>query len=143
MGFEYGYTIVANDALVMWEAQFGDFANALRYHRTNSLRLRRISGSSDHACAAIAHGYEGQGPEHSSARLERISTALRRKQFAGLLPDEPAQYFTCCAASETGAARVRSSYVMTPKSLLRLPAATPRSLSSPAGGFVPSSTMRK
>ncbi|HEX8097062.1 MAG TPA: multifunctional oxoglutarate decarboxylase/oxoglutarate dehydrogenase thiamine pyrophosphate-binding subunit/dihydrolipoyllysine-residue succinyltransferase subunit [Pyrinomonadaceae bacterium] len=135
MGFEYGYTVEARDALVMWEAQFGDFSNGAQV-----IIDQYIAASEDkwkqksRLALLLPHGYEGQGPEHSSARLERYLTLCAENNLQVCYPTTPAQYFHLLrrqARQET----VRPLVVMTPKSLLRLPAATSSLEELTSGGF--------
>jgi 2-oxoglutarate dehydrogenase E1 component len=137
LGFEYGYSVVAQDALVMWEAQFGDFGNGAQviidqYVAASEDKWKQRS----RLALLLPHGYEGQGPEHSSARLERYLTLCAENNLQVCYPTTPAQYFHLLrrqARQET----VRPLVVMTPKSLLRLPAATSSLDQLTSGGFLP------
>jgi 2-oxoglutarate dehydrogenase E1 component len=137
LGFEYGYSVVAKDALVMWEAQFGDFNNVAQ-----SIIDQYVAASEDkwqqtsRLTMLLPHGYEGQGPEHSSARLERFLQLCAANNFSVCYPTTPAQYFHLLRRQvRTGFER--PLIVMTPKSLLRLPAAGSSLDELTSGGFRP------
>ena len=137
LGFEYGYSVVAADALVMWEAQFGDFNNVAQ-----SIIDQYIAASEDkwkqtsRLTLLLPHAYEGQGPEHSSARLERYLQLCAENNLCVCYPTTPAQYFHLLRRQVT-AGFERPLVVMTPKSLLRLPAATSSLDQLTRGGFQP------
>ena len=134
LGFEYGYSATATDTLVLWEAQFGDFANVAQAIVDQFIVAGRSKwGQESRLSLLLPHGYEGQGPEHSSARLERFLqlSAERNIRVANLTT--PAQYFHLLRLQALRPAR-RPLVLMTPKSLLRHPAAR-SSLEDLSSGF--------
>ena len=138
MGFEFGYSLDAPESLVMWEAQFGDFANGAQviidqFLTSCESKWSRSSG----LVLLLPHAYEGQGAEHSSARLERFLQMCAEDNIQVAYPTTPAQYFHLLRRQVKRTFR-KPLVVMTPKSLLRLPAAV-----SPVSDFAADSTFRE
>jgi 2-oxoglutarate dehydrogenase E1 component len=124
VGFEYGYSVVAPRALVLWEAQFGDFVNGAQVIIDQFISAGRAKWQQESRMVMLLpHGYEGQGPEHSSARLERFLQLAAEKNIRVASCSTPAQYFHLLRRQALFEER-RPLIVMTPKSLLRHPRAT-------------------
>jgi 2-oxoglutarate dehydrogenase E1 component len=137
LGFEYGYSTAARDALVLWEAQFGDFANMAAPIIDQFLAADRAKWRQDSSVVMLLpHGYEGQGPEHSSARLERFLQLCAEGNMRVAYPSSPAQYFHILRRQARLSIK-RPLVLMQPKSMLRLGAATSRLEQLTSGRFQP------
>jgi 2-oxoglutarate dehydrogenase E1 component len=135
VGFEYGYSVEAPDDLVAWEAQFGDFWNGAEIIVDNFLVAAEDKwGQKSGLVLLLPHGYEGQGPEHSSARIERFLTLSARGNLRVTEPTTAAQYFHLLRAQVKGADR-KPLIVFTPKSLLRARQARSPIASFTSGSF--------
>jgi 2-oxoglutarate dehydrogenase E1 component len=126
VGFEYGYSQEAPETLVLWEAQFGDFVNGAQVVIDQFIVSGLAKwGQTSRLTLLLPHGYEGSGPEHSSGRLERWLTLAAEGNIRVANVTTPAQYFHLLRR-QAKIAKQRPLFLMTPKSLLRLPQATNR-----------------
>ncbi len=119
LGFEYGYSVARPEALTLWEAQFGDFANGAQtiideFIVAGEAKWQQQSG----VVMLLPHGYEGQGPDHSSARIERFLTLAADDAFTVAQPSTPASYFHLLRQHSLGSTH-RPMVVFTPKSMLK------------------------
>jgi 2-oxoglutarate decarboxylase len=135
MGFEYGYSVTRHDVLVLWEAQFGDFVNGGQV-----IIDQFISSAQDkwdqrsRLVLLLPHGYEGQGPEHSSARLERFLALCAENNMRVTYPSTAAQYYHLLR-NQARQDKLRPLIVLTPKSLLRAEVAKCKKADLMQGGF--------
>ncbi len=137
MGFEYGYSVARPDALVMWEAQFGDFANGAQTIIDEFVTSAEQKWAQRSAVVLLLpHGYEGQGPDHSSARIERFLTACAQDNLTVAQPSTPASYFHLLRW-QVLSPLTRPLVVFTPKSLLRSKASTSLTSDFTEGYFRP------
>jgi len=135
VGFEYGYSVARPDALVCWEAQFGDFVNGAQtivdeFISSGEQKWGQRSG----VVLLLPHGYEGQGPDHSSARIERFLSLCAQDNMTVAVPTTPANYFHLLRW-QVLSPRVKPLIVATPKSALRLKAATSSVAGFTSGSF--------
>ena len=137
LGFEYGYATAASDSLVLWEAQYGDFINGAQVI-VDQFMAAGLSkwGVTNRLTLLLPHGYEGAGPEHSSARMERFLQLAAEGNIRVANCTTPAQYFHLLRR-QARRNRVRPLVIFTPKSLLRLPQAASRLPDLTSGAFQP------
>jgi 2-oxoglutarate dehydrogenase E1 component len=137
LGFEYGYEVGTDPDLVLWEAQFGDFVNVAQVIIDQFIAAGRAKwGQLARLTLLLPHGHEGQGPEHTSARLERFLQLSAEDNMRVAYPTTPAQYFHLLRRQAL-TNQARPLIVMTPKSLLRHPRATSSLLELAEGAFHP------
>jgi multifunctional 2-oxoglutarate metabolism enzyme len=137
VGFEYGYSVARPEALVCWEAQFGDFANGAQTILDEFVSSGEQKwGQRSSVVLLLPHGYEGQGPDHSSARIERFLSLCAQDNMTVTVPSTPANYFHLLRWQALSGRR-KPLIVFTPKSMLRLKAATSAVADFTQGSFLP------
>ncbi len=137
MGFEYGYSVARPEVLTLWEAQFGDFVNGAQivideFVSAGQAKWQQRSG----VVLLLPHGYEGQGPDHSSARIERFLTLAADDAFTVAQPSSPASYFHLLRQHSLGQTH-RPLIVFTPKSMLKRKDAASQPADFTSGSFRP------
>ena len=137
MGFEYGYSVARPEALTLWEAQFGDFVNGAQivvdeFVSSGEAKWQQRSG----VVLLLPHGYEGQGPDHSSGRIERFLTLAAGDAFTVAQPSTPASYFHLLRQHSLGS-RHHPLIVFTPKSMLKRKDAASQPEDFTSGTFLP------
>jgi 2-oxoglutarate dehydrogenase E1 component len=137
MGFEYGYSVARPEALVLWEAQFGDFANGAQTVIDEFITASQTKwGQQSGVVLLLPHGYEGQGPDHSSARIERFLNMAADEAFVVAQPSTPASYFHLLRKHSLGEEH-RPLIVFTPKSMLKRKEAASQPADFTEGTFRP------
>src|SRR3984957_18524584 len=137
MGFEYGYSVARPEALVCWEAQFGDFANGAQIITDEFISSGEQKwGQRSGVVLLLPHGYDGQGPDLSSARVERFLSLCAQDNMTVAAPSTPASYFHLLRWQALSG-RVKPLIVFTPKSMLRLKTATSAVADFTSGSFRP------
>ncbi|MFF2212297.1 multifunctional oxoglutarate decarboxylase/oxoglutarate dehydrogenase thiamine pyrophosphate-binding subunit/dihydrolipoyllysine-residue succinyltransferase subunit [Streptomyces antibioticus] len=137
MGFEYGYSLARPDALVLWEAQFGDFVNGAQTVVDEFISSAEQKwGQTSGVTLLLPHGYEGQGPDHSSARPERFLQMCAQNNMTVAMPTLPSNYFHLLRW-QVHNPHHKPLVVFTPKSMLRLKAAASKAEEFTHGGFRP------
>jgi len=137
MGFEYGYSVARPEALVLWEAQFGDFANGAQSIVDEFISAGEAKwGQRSSVTLLLPHGYEGQGPDHSAARIERYLAMCAEDNLRVAYPSTPGNYFHLLRRQALACIR-KPLIVFTPKSMLRLKAATSCTRDVTTGTFAP------
>ena len=137
LGFEYGYSVARPQALVLWEAQFGDFVNGAQSIIDEFISSGEAKwGQHSSVGLLLPHGYEGQGPDHSSARLERFLALCAEDNLTVAIPTTPANYFHLLRL-QAKRSRRKPMIVFTPKSILRSKAATSAESDFTTGTFRP------
>ncbi|MBO8186855.1 multifunctional oxoglutarate decarboxylase/oxoglutarate dehydrogenase thiamine pyrophosphate-binding subunit/dihydrolipoyllysine-residue succinyltransferase subunit [Streptomyces spirodelae] len=137
MGFEYGYSLARPNSLVMWEAQFGDFMNGAQtvideFISSAEQKWNQTSG----VTLLLPHGYEGQGPDHSSARIERFLQLCAQNSMTVAMPSLPSSYFHLLRW-QVHNPHHKPLVIFTPKSMLRMKAAASKTEEFTSGGFRP------
>ena len=137
MGFEYGYSVANREALVVWEAQFGDFADGAQTIIDEFIASGEAKwGQQSSVTLLLPHGYEGQGPDHSSGRPERFLQLAAENNLTVAICSSPANYFHLLRRQALGGLH-RPLIAFTPKSLLRLKAAVSQLDEFTTGTFRP------
>jgi 2-oxoglutarate dehydrogenase E1 component len=137
VGFEYGYSVARPGALVCWEAQFGDFVDGAQTIMDEFISSGEQKwGQRSSVVLLLPHGYEGQGPDHSSARVERFLSLCAQDNMTVAMPTTPANYFHLLRWQALSGRR-KPLIVFTPKSMLRLKAATSTAADFTRGSFLP------
>ncbi|MEU3752995.1 multifunctional oxoglutarate decarboxylase/oxoglutarate dehydrogenase thiamine pyrophosphate-binding subunit/dihydrolipoyllysine-residue succinyltransferase subunit [Streptomyces olivoreticuli] len=137
MGFEYGYSLARPDALVLWEAQFGDFVNGAQSITDEFISSSEQKwGQTSGVTLLLPHGYEGQGPDHSSARIERFLQLCAQNNMTVAMPTLPSNYFHLLRW-QVHNPHHKPLIVFTPKSMLRLKAAASKVEEFTSGSFRP------
>ena len=137
LGFEYGYSVARPDALVCWEAQFGDFVNGAQTITDEYITAGQTKwGQQSGVVLLLPHGYEGQGPDHSSARIERFLTMAADEAFVVAQPSTPASHFHLLRRHALGEEH-KPLIIFTPKSMLKRKEAASKPEAFTNGSFTP------